>query len=185
MRCLIVLALCVLSVFAVPRWSVERANEWFRNQPFRSGGNYLPSEAMNELHMWQAETFNPQLIDLEFGWAENIGYNLMRVFLHNIPWVTDSAGFLKRIDTFLSIADKHGIKIMFVMFDDCWNDSPAAGPQPAAVPGVHNSQWVQCPGKTRSDRSTWPALEQYVKGIMEAFKNDKRIAFWGKEEHGR
>ena len=180
MRCFILLALLALTAFAVPRWSAEKAKEWFAKHPFRAGSNYLPATCQNEICQWQAETFDPAIIDRELGYAEELGYNLIRVFLHNIPWVTDSAAFLKRIDTFLSIADKHGVKVLLVMFDDCWKDDPHAGPQPEPINGVHNSQWVQCPGRTRSDRSTWPALEQYVKGVMNAFKDDDRVAFWGR-----
>ena len=89
--------------------------------------------------MWQAETFDPVTIDKELGYAESIGYKVIRVFLHNLVWEQDQEGFKYRIDQFLTIADKHGIKTMFAMFDDCWNSDPKLGIQPAPIPGVHNS----------------------------------------------
>jgi hypothetical protein len=129
--------------------------------------------------MWQAETFDPKRIDTELGWAENIGMNTMRVFLHDLLWKQDPDGFKKRIDTFLGIAAKHKIRPMLVLFDSCWDPYPKLGPQRAPKPGVHNSGWVQSPGlETLRDKSQYPRLEAYVKGVVGAFANDKRVLAW-------
>ena len=84
----------------------SKANDWYQHQPMLVGSNYLPASAINELEMWQAETFDPAQIDKEFGWAESLGMNTMRVFLHDLLWQQDSAGFKKRIDQFLEIASR-------------------------------------------------------------------------------
>ena len=161
------------------RWSEQQATTWYQQQPWLVGGNYMPATAINQLEMWQAETFDPDRIDKEMKWAQKIGMNTMRVFLHDLLWQQDAAGFTKRIDTFLSIADKHGIKPMFVLFDSCWDPFPQLGPQRAPKPGVHNSGWVQGPGaKALQDASQYPRLETYVKGVVGAFANDKRILAW-------
>ncbi|HKN59319.1 MAG TPA: hypothetical protein VJV97_10730, partial [Gemmatimonadaceae bacterium] len=76
------------------------------------------------MEMWQAATFDPQTIDRELGWAESLGFNTMRVFLHNLLWQQDSAGFLNRIDQFLTIAQRHHIRPMFVLFDAVWDPLP-------------------------------------------------------------
>jgi hypothetical protein len=103
----------------------------------------------------------------------------MRVFLHNIPFDTDREGFLKRIDQFLGIANKHHIKIMFVLYDSCWNDNPKAGTQPSPKIGVHNSGWVRCPGtKMLYDARTWATLEDYTKTVVGRFANDNRVLVW-------
>jgi hypothetical protein len=60
------------------------------------GANFLPSTAINQLEMWQAESFDPTTIDRELGWAEGIGMNTMRVFLHNLLWEQDPKGFQQR-----------------------------------------------------------------------------------------
>ncbi|HEX4487290.1 MAG TPA: 1,4-beta-xylanase, partial [Terriglobales bacterium] len=96
-----------LTAFAeTQRWSAEKANAWYQQQPWLVGSNYTPSNAINELEMWQAETFDPKEIDKELGWAQGIGMNTMRVFLHDLPWQQNSPGFKQRIDTFLMIAEK-------------------------------------------------------------------------------
>lgn len=161
------------------RWTEERAAEWYARQPWYVGSNYIPATAINQLEMWQAETFDPKRIDLELGWAESIGLNVMRVFLHDLPWEQDARGFQKRIDTFLAIADKHRIKIVFVLFDSVWDPNPQLGPQHAPRPGVHNSGWVQSPGAAAlKDPGQLPRLQAYVKGVVGAFANDRRVLAW-------
>ncbi len=161
------------------RWSEKQAADWYAKQPWLVGSNYIPANAINELEMWQADTFDPKRIDLELGWAEAIGLNTMRVFLHDLPWQQDAAGFQKRIDTFLQIAAKHHIKPLFVLFDSCWDPQPQLGKQHAPKPGVHNSGWVQSPGaKALQDPSQYPRLEAYVKGVVGAFAKDDRILGW-------
>jgi hypothetical protein len=160
-------------------WSVEKANSWYNQHKWITGANFLPSTAINQLEMWQAETFDPATIDRELGWAEDIGFNTMRVFLHSVAWKQDPDGFKKRVDQFLSIADKHHIQPLFVFFDDCWNKIPHAGKQPDPRPGIHNSGWVQDPGQPLSfDTTLYPGLERYVKDVLTTFKNDKRILLW-------
>lgn len=170
----------VPAVSAQPlRWTEQQANDWYAQQPWLIGSNYIPATAINQLEMWQAETFDPRRIDLELGWAESIGLNTMRVFLHDLPWQQDAAGFQKRIDTFLAIADKHHILILFVIFDSVWDPNPQLGKQHAPTPGVHNSGWVQSPGAAAlKDSSQWPRLETYVKGVVGAFAKDRRVVGW-------
>jgi hypothetical protein len=161
------------------RWSEETAHQWYRRQPLIVGSNFIPASAVNELEMWQADTFDPNEIDKELGWAENLGMNSMRVFLHDLLWDQDPDGFRKRIDIFLTIANKHHIRPMFVLFDSCWDPFPHLGPQLAPKPGVHNSRWVQSPGANAlRSPSQYPRLEAYVKGVVGAFANDPRILGW-------
>jgi hypothetical protein len=161
------------------RWTPQQANAWYARQPWWVGANFAPSTAINQLEMWQAETWDPAGIDRELGYAQAIGMNIMRVFLHNLVWEADSVGYLRRIDEFLGIADRRGIKIMFVFFDSCWNDNPKPGTQPAPVPGKHNSGWVRAPGSQRLfDSRTWGPLEGYVTGIIRAYRTDPRVVVW-------
>jgi len=161
------------------RWTAERANAWYALQPWLVGADYIPSNAINELEMFQAATFDPAINDRELGLAESIGMNTMRVFLQDQLWTQDSAGFLKRLDEFLAIAAKHHIRPLLVLFDSCWEPYPKLGPQHPPIPGVHNSGWVQSPGLGRlRDRSVEPELKAYVTGVVGHFANDPRILGW-------
>jgi hypothetical protein len=167
-------------------WSPEKAQVWGKEQPWLCGTNFIPSNAINSLEMWQAETFDPVTLDRELGWAEKLGFNCMRVFLHHTAWEYDKEGFKKRINEYLTISTKHGIKTMFVILDDCWLPSYMPGKQPAPKPGIHNSGWEQDPGDvlfTHPEGSPVRAammtiLEEYVKDIIRTFKDDKRIVAW-------
>src|SRR6266481_5931443 len=161
------------------RWSEQKANAWYAQQPWLVGSNYVPKSAINELEMWQEATFNSEEIDKEFTWAEAMGMNTMRVFLHDLLWQQDAAGFQKRIDRFLTIASGHHIRPMFVLFDSCWDPSPHLGVQHPPIPGVHNSGWVQSPGAMAlADESQYPRLKAYVQGVVGAFAKDDRILAW-------
>jgi hypothetical protein len=161
------------------RWTEDKANSWYDQQPWLVGSNFLPSNAVNELEMWQADTFDPTEIDRELGWAEALGMNTMRVFLHNLLWEQDPAGFRKRINQFLAIASHHHIRPVFVLFDSCWDPNPKLGPQRPPIPGVHNSGWVQAPGKAvLTDPAQYPRLQTYVQGVVGAFANDSRVLAW-------
>jgi hypothetical protein len=161
------------------RWSEQKANEWYAQQPWLVGANYIPSDAINELEMFQAATFNPSLNEKELGLAESIGMNTVRVFLQDQLWQQDPEGFEKRLDVFLAIAAKHHIKPLLVLFDSCWETDPHLGPQHPPIPGVHNSGWVQSPGKRElMDPAFEPKLRAYVEGVVGAFAGDDRILGW-------
>lgn len=161
------------------RWPEAKANQWYAQQPWVIGSNYIPQSAINQLEMWQEASFDPVQIDKELGWAEAIGMNTMRVFLHDLLWQQDAAGFRRRIDQFLTIASRHHIRPLFVLFDSCWDPLPKLGPQHPPIPGVHNSGWVQSPGaKALVDPSQYPRLKAYVQGVVGAFAKDDRILGW-------
>ncbi|MCF0074600.1 glycoside hydrolase family 5 protein [Dyadobacter sp. CY261] len=160
-------------------WTKEQAKEWYAKQGWLVGADFLPSTAINQLEMFQAESFDTATIDKELGWAQNIGMNTMRVYLHDLLFQQDSAGFIKRLDTFLEISKKHQIKPVLVLFDSCWDPFPKLGKQRDPKPGVHNSGWVQNPGfDALKDSTQYPRLERYVKGTVAAFANDDRVLMW-------
>lgn len=160
-------------------WSKEKAHEWQREKGWLVGCNFTPSTAINQLEMWQEDTFDPETIDRELGWAEGLGFNSIRVYLHDLLWEQDSVGMLERMEEFLDIADKHQIGVMFVLFDGVWHPYPKLGVQPEPTPHVHNSGWVQSPGLDVLQDSTQDArLERYVKGVIGHFAEDERVQVW-------
>ncbi len=162
------------------RWTPAEADAWYAKQEWLVGANYTTSNAINQLEMFQADTFDPEAIDRELGWAhKQFGMNTMRVYLHDLLWQQDPQGFIKRVDTFLSIAEKHGIRPMLVLFDSCWDPDPKLGPQHRPIPGVHNSGWVQSPSRHMLvDPANDKHFREYVEGVVGAFANDKRVLAW-------
>lgn len=161
------------------RWPAEKAREWMAANPWLVGCNYIPSNAINQLEMWQEDTFSPALIDKELGWAASLGFNTVRVFLHHLLWEENAEAFLARIDEYLGIAYKHGIRTMFVLFDAVWNPFPKLGLQPQPKHNIHNSGWVQCPGyDVLNNPDSYDSLYHYVHGVVSHFKNDERVLIW-------
>jgi hypothetical protein len=167
------------NAFAREQWTAQQANEWYAKQSWLVGCNFTPSTAINQLEMWQAETWDPKTIDRELGWAEDLGFNSVRVFLHHLVWQQDNQAYLKRIEEFLEIAAKHRIGVMFVPFDAVWDPFPKLGKQREPKPHVHNSGWVQSPGvEILSDPARHDEMKDYVMGVIAHFKDDKRVQVW-------
>jgi hypothetical protein len=106
----------------------------------------------------------------------------VRVFLHDLVWEADPAGFKRRLGAFLDLCKKHHMRAIVTFFTNgCYGfeGEPKLGKQPDPVPGVHNSGWVQSPGAGNvNDPSKWGRLEKYVKDVMGAFAQDERILLW-------
>lgn len=170
----------------VGQWSKEKINQWYAEQPWLVGCNYYPASAINQIEMWQASTWDPKQIDKELAWAESIGMNTLRVFLHDMVWAKDEKGLYKRMNQFLEICKKHGIRPWFVFFDDCHFPSPKLGEQPLPVKGYHNSGWVNCPSRNvairfyeeNASKAEIAQLKGYVQKTIKQFKNDPRILMW-------
>lgn len=168
------------------RWSIEKAKEWYSKQPWLVGCNYLPANAINQIEMWQKETFDPKTIDKELQMAEDLGFNTLRVYLHDLVWEADQKGFYKRMDKFLDICKKHGMRPMFVFFDDCHHPNPKLGVQPLPVPKYHNSGWVNSPSydvsiayaEGKASEKDVARLKGYIQETMRRFKKDKRVLLW-------
>ncbi len=160
------------------RWTPERAQQWRAQNPWMTGANYINANAGNQFEMFQAQTFDPNRMNLELGWARALGMTTMRVFLQDQLWTADPTGFTARLDQFLTVANANGIKIMFVLFDSCWDPNPKPGVQREPTPGVHNSTWVQSPGAAGLTNPDTSALQAYATGVVKAFAGDPRVIAW-------
>jgi hypothetical protein len=166
-------------LIAAERWTPKQANDWYAKQPWLVGCDFLPSTAINQLEMWQPDTFDPSTIARELGWAESIGFNTVRVFLHDLPWKDDREAFHKNVDKFLEISAKHKIKPMLVFFDGVWDPDPQSGPQNRPRVGVHNSGWVQSPGRViLADNAKQEALKPYITDMISRYAKDDRVLAW-------
>ncbi|MBZ9731234.1 cellulase family glycosylhydrolase [Salegentibacter sp. JZCK2] len=175
----LIVVIALGSLNAQDRWSREKAQEWYNQHDWLTGANFNPSTAINQLEMWQKDTFDPETIDRELGYAAEIGFNTMRVYLHSLAYKADKEGFKSRMEEYLKIANSHNIKTMFVFFDDVWDANPEIGKQPEPKPGTHNSGWVQDPGYPESvEMADSEELEAYVKDILNTFGDDDRVVLW-------
>ncbi|OUT98235.1 MAG: 1,4-beta-xylanase [Flammeovirgaceae bacterium TMED32] len=173
------LFILLFSSVRAQQWPIAKAWIWYDAQPWRVGTNFNPSTAINQLEFWQAETFDENTIERELKWSSDLGMNVHRVYLHNLLWEQDAQGFIDRLNAYLSIADLYELKTIFVLLDDVWHPVPKLGEQPAPIPHLHNSGWVQAPGAAiLRDLNRHDELETYIKGIITAFADDDRVIMW-------
>ena len=159
-------------------WTKEKANAWYSEKGWFLGCNYAPSTAVNQLEMWEPNTFDPVTIARELSWARGLGFNTLRVFLHHLLWEHDAEGFKQRMEQFLALASSQHLGVMFVIFDGVWNPHPKAGHR-ECLPGVHNSGWLQSPGvEILKDPRRYDELHDYVTGVIGHFANDPRVHSW-------
>ncbi|MCH2187111.1 cellulase family glycosylhydrolase [Myxococcota bacterium] len=161
------------------RWSKERAQAWQADRGWRVGCNFTPSTASNPLEMWQAETFDPETLERELGWAQDLGFSSLRIFLHDLLWSHDEKGFSDRLDRVLDMMATRGMNALLVLFDGVWDPFPQWGPQAEPRPGIHNSRWGQSPGAAfLGDPARHAELAPYVQGVLDRFRDDSRIDGW-------
>lgn len=164
------------------RWSREKAWKWFNHQPWPCGFNYVPANAISYTEIWMPYCFDLELIDRELALAEAVGFNCLRVVLPFVVWEHDPVAFRQHLRAFLKICDKHGLKVMLTLFDDCVFGpikDPVYGQQPDVVKGWYANGWTPSPGHSMvRDLKTWPRLEKYVNDIIGVFKDDNRVWVW-------
>ena len=168
------------------RWSIERARAWYDELPWLAGCNYYPATAINQIEMWQTDTWDPGTIERELGWCKDLGFNTHRVYLHDLVWAEDETGLYERMDQFLDCGASHGIRPFFVFFDDCHYPAAQLGAQPKVIPAYHNSGWVTCPERASAlrfmhgtaDQAEVSRLKGYVQQTMARFRDDERVLMW-------
>ena len=166
------------------KWNKEQAFSWYENLDWIVGCNYLPSNAINQLEMFQAETYDKELNQKELSWAKDLGFNSVRVYLHDLLW-NESDMFKKNLNDFLDICNGLEIRPILVLFDDCHRPYPKLGKQPKPVRGVHNSGWKQSPGMAlvheiyeNKEHDEIPRLQKFIEEILHDFSDDERILMW-------
>lgn len=167
------------------KWTEKQSNTWYSHQPWLVGCNFLPSSAINQLEMFQEDTFDQKTIERELDWAKDLGFNSLRVYLHDLLW-SEKEKFKKTFEKFLNICNEREIKPIVVLFDDCHRPYPKIGKQPIPVRGVHNSGWKQSPGmklvnqvvEDEIDAKELNRLKEFIQGILLDYSNDERILMW-------
>lgn len=178
---LVALAAVSTSVFVHARgvWSAEKANEWFKTQPYRAGINYFPSYAANGIDFWQKETFNIDVIEKELKLASSIGFNAVRIWLSPTVWKYQRETMEENLEAFLKVADKYGIGTMIVFFGSDISFGGKLGEQPyyrgrhgGVPPGIKPDMSIL------TDKSKWGILEKYVKAFVTKYADDPRVICW-------
>jgi hypothetical protein len=140
------------------------------------GANYTPVYAANHVQMWHE--FKPDAIERELAAAQkHLGITSLRVYLHNIVYDAEREPFLARLEEFLKICDRHGIKPGFTFFDDCWNHKDITLQTGPPVDGRHNGRWAALQDAERKGENL-PKFKRYVQDVVRAHREDPRVLWW-------
>ncbi|MBP3462212.1 MAG: hypothetical protein J6J72_01290, partial [Tyzzerella sp.] len=76
------------------QWSKERVWEWYNERPWIRGCNFMGSDIVNWLDMWQEYRFEEKLqtADREIELLVKTGYNTIRTLLFYPIWKEDHDG---------------------------------------------------------------------------------------------
>ena len=71
--------------------------------------------------MFQKETFDAEINNLELSWARSLGFNSVRVYLHDLLW-EDKENFKETLNVFLDICKSNNISYIYWIFsnDGSW-----------------------------------------------------------------
>lgn len=146
------------------------------------GAVFFPSRVVNSVQLW--EEYDPALVDRELHYAKVYGLTAVSVYLNYHVWRdADRKAFLRNFDDFLARADRHGLKVSPILFDQCGNEDPHLAPQNPPIPGVHNARMMRSPHrKIVADQARYDAekagLRQYAVDVAGPHANDPRIFLW-------
>lgn len=164
------------------QWTTDQAWQWSNSMPWPCGFNYIPANAISYTEMWMDYCFNPDEIDREMKMAQDVGFNCARVVLPFVVWEHDPEVFKQRLDKFLEICQRHQIRVMPALFDDCAfgpDANPVFGRRSDVIPGWYANGWTPSPGHDIvRNQQEWPRLEKYVKDVIGSFKDDARLWVW-------
>jgi hypothetical protein len=158
--------LTLLAALLMPLAALHAADDlrWMR------GANYVPSYARNDVQLWLE--YDPAVIDRELGYAERLKLNTVRVFLNVAVFEKQPEKLLADFENFLSLCDKHQIKMMPVLFDSCFD------PQEVDVNNYKGKNWIPSPGFPRLGDKDWPEMEKFIRAVVGKYRDDKRIVLW-------
>ena len=150
------------------------------------GVNYVPSYSANPVQTWSADyvVYDKATVERELGYAQGIGLNAVRVFMHMFVWQADRASFLARYDHFVGACDRKGIKPLVVVFDDDFFDVPGVNTTADIGPWLKTeaykkSKWMANPGLTMlavGAAQDWVLADAYLADLLGGTRaNDTRI----------
>ena len=174
------------------QWSSERAWEWYNRQPWIRGFSGYPSNCVNRIAMWQA--YNraeiAEQLDYEFALAHETGFNAVRAIIQFECWYYEHDSFMANLEEYITLADKHGVKVMLCLGNDCtvpknfWKPV-TFGPQPVdwgyhsgIKKGPHAGGYTDPGYMLLDDPDIEPAYYEMVDEIAGTYAKDERIQIW-------
>ena len=99
------------------RYSEIEIKKWYESLPWLRGSNFLPSNVINRLDMYQSYKSDEHLrvSDIELDLHEKIGFNTVRLWLDFDCYYLEKEKYLEILEEYISLCDKHHQLVMLVL----------------------------------------------------------------------
>lgn len=168
------------------RWSIEKAEEYMKRFGVIKGVNFIPSYCHSYIEMWHH--FNETCIRRELGYAKQVGFNSLRIFVAECQWETRREVVTSRLDQFLDICKEMGFSIMLTLQPNTymipgWKMDADEDPFITHLqPSGHDRGWIykgarifDCFGQWEENRDE---VARFISEIVARYGRDERVAFW-------
>ena len=174
------------------KWSEEKAWQWYNNQPWIRGYSTYPSNCVNRIAMWQEYKHDEVIkqVDCEFALAKETGFNAVRTIVQFDVWLYQHDSFMKNLEEYITVADKHGQKVMLVLGNDCtvaksrWK-APVFGEQKidwgyhsGIKGGQHAGDYSEAGYQLLDESDLREKFYEMVKEVVSKYAKDERIQIW-------
>ena len=133
------------------------------------GANYTPSYASTNVGAWVH--YDADVVERELAYARRLRLNSVRVFLSTVAYEHDPEAFGKNVADLVARCHSHQLRPLFVLFDSCFGLEPS-------LERANSETWVNNPGFSRLGKESWPALENYVRAVVQPLCGDARVLGW-------
>ena len=99
------------------QWTEQEINEWYAKQPWLRGTNFLPSDCINRLDMWQSFGREEHLktAETELKLSEETGFNTVRLWCNFDVYYKEPEEFMQTLESYISLCAKYHHSVMLVL----------------------------------------------------------------------
>ena len=99
------------------KWSKAKIWEWYNAHPWIRGCNFIGSDCVNRLDMWQSYGSEEKLAtaERELALCQKIGFNTVRLWANFDVYYKEPDSYMEIFDRYIDIFARHGMKVMVVL----------------------------------------------------------------------
>ncbi len=142
------------------------------NSDYVRGACFVPTRRMNTYQVWWR--FDEDQLDTQIGYATRIHLNALRMWLSPERWWETPDEVEDQVNRLLTIADRHGIRILLCLFKNCGpvEQTPETLRDESPVTGYE----VYSPAREiLNNPEAWGGCYEYVDWFMDRFGSDPRL----------
>ena len=99
------------------QWTEQEIAEWYKSQPWLRGTNFLPSDCVNRLDMWQSIGREEHLktAETELKLSKETGFNTVRLWCNFDVYYKEPEEFMQTLESYITLCAKYDQSVMLVL----------------------------------------------------------------------